>query len=242
MLNGYLTTLPASGGQRQKMDDLYKLYLSTIGIQYLPGYQTEQVPVPPGDEVEQFKILEDLREFIGDCHRCQLGDTRSTLVFGTGNPEADILFVGEAPGRDEDIQGEPFVGKAGQLLTKIIIAMGLARDEVYICNVIKCRPPRNRNPLPVEVTTCKPFLESQIEIISPRVICALGSFAAQTLLETDIRISMLRGHFHDLNGIPLMPTYHPSYLLRNPSRKADVWEDIQKIMKHLGLGMGDSKN
>jgi len=224
------------------MDDLYRLYLKTIGIQYLPGYQSEQVPLPSGDKVEHSKTLEDLREFIGDCHRCQLGDTRTKLVFGTGNPRADIVFVGEAPGRDEDIEGEPFVGKAGQLLTKIFRAMGLAREDVYICNVIKCRPPQNRNPLPVEVTTCKPFLLRQIEIISPVVICALGSFAAQTLLETDIRISMLRGHFHDCYGIPLMPTYHPSFLLRDPNRKADVWEDIQKIMKRLGSGTGDREN
>ncbi len=224
------------------MDDLYRLYLKSIGIQYLPGYQTKQVPVPSVDKAVPSETLEDLREFIGDCHRCQLGDARTTLVFGTGNPEADIVFVGEAPGRDEDIKGEPFVGRAGQLLTKIIVAMGLAREDVYICNVIKCRPPQNRNPLPVEVTTCKPFLLRQIEVISPRVICALGSFAAQTLLETDIRISRLRGHFHDLYGIPLMPTYHPSYLLRNPNRKADVWEDIQKIMKRLGPGTGDSNN
>lgn len=224
------------------MDDLYKLYLKTIGIQYLPGNQSEQVPIPSEDTVEPSQTLEDLRQFIGDCHRCQLGDTRTTLVYGTGSQKADIVFVGEAPGRDEDIQGEPFVGKAGQLLTRIIGAMGLSRQDVYICNVIKCRPPQNRNPLPVEVNTCKPFLIRQIEIISPRIICALGSFAAQALLETDIRISMLRGQFHDFYGIPLMPTYHPSFLLRNPNRKADVWEDIQKIMKHLGLDTGDREN
>jgi DNA polymerase len=156
-------------------------------------------------------------------------------VFGAGDPGARVVFVGEAPGRDEDLQGEPFVGKAGHQLTRIIAAMGLARDKVYICNVLKCRPPGNRDPLPAEIAMCQPFLDRQLEIIRPKVICALGSFAARTLLNSDSGISRLRGRFHDLNGIPVMPTYHPSYLLRNPQAKREVWEDIQKIMELLGL-------
>jgi DNA polymerase len=156
-------------------------------------------------------------------------------VFGAGDPGARVVFVGEAPGRDEDLQGEPFVGKAGHQLTRIIAAMGLARDKVYICNVIKCRPPGNRDPLPEEIAMCQPFLVRQLEIIGPKVICALGSFAARTLLNSDSSISRLRGRFHDFNGIPIMPTYHPSYLLRKPQVKREVWEDIQKIMELLGL-------
>jgi DNA polymerase len=156
-------------------------------------------------------------------------------VFGAGNPEADLVFVGEAPGEEEDLQGKPFVGKAGQLLTKMIQAMGLARDEVYIANIIKCRPPRNRNPMPDEIESCEPFLVAQLNAIRPRTICALGTFAAQTLLRTQEKISRLRGRFHDYHGIPVMPTYHPAYLLRNPEDKRLVWEDMQKIMEHLGL-------
>ena len=168
------------------------------------------------------------------CVRCELHATRNTVVFGTGNDNADLMFVGEAPGADEDQQGEPFVGRAGQLLTKIIEAMGFTRDDVYIANVIKCRPPGNRNPKPIEIETCEPFLLKQVELIQPKVICALGSFAAQALLHTDEKISRLRGHFHDYHGAKLMPTYHPAFLLRNPHSKREVWEDMKKVMAELG--------
>ena len=216
------------------MEYLRKLYLETIGIDYLPG----GVPAsnePTEETAPKFATLQDLRDEMGDCQRCALSEGRSNIVFGVGSPEADLVFVGEAPGRDEDIKGEPFVGKAGQLLTKIIAAMGLTRDDIYICNVIKCRPPDNRNPLPVEIEMCEPFLKEQLDIIKPRAICALGSIASQALLKTEVRISQLRGQFHDYNGVPLMPTYHPSYLLRNPGAKRDVWEDIKAVMDLLDL-------
>jgi DNA polymerase len=188
--------------------------------------------------------LAALRKDIGDCTRCKLHGGRTHLVFGTGDPEAELMFVGEAPGEDEDRLGEPFVGKAGQLLTRIIQAMGLQREKVYIANIIKCRPPRNRNPEPDEIETCSPFLRRQIEIIRPKVICALGNFAAQTLLATGQKISQLRGRFHALpisfsDGAPaetkVMPTFHPAYLLRNPEDKKRVWEDMQLIMRELNL-------
>lgn len=177
--------------------------------------------------------LERLRSEIGDCRRCKLNAHRTHLVFGTGDPEAQLMFVGEAPGRDEDLQGEPFVGKAGQLLTRIIKAMGFDREEVYIANIIKCRPPGNRNPEQDEIKTCQPFLEKQVEIIRPKAICALGTFAAQTLLATTGKISSLRGRFHDYHGISLMPTFHPAYLLRNPDDKRLVWDDMKMIMEKL---------
>jgi uracil-DNA glycosylase family 4 len=180
--------------------------------------------------------LDAVREALGDCRRCPLYRTRHSLVFGEGNPEADLVFVGEAPGADEDAQGRPFVGRAGQLLTKIIVAMGFKREEVYICNILKCRPPGNRNPQPEEIAPCEPFLIRQLEAIRPRVICALGTFAAHTLLKSEAPISVLRGRFHSYQGIPLMPTYHPAYLLRNPGAKKQVWEDVQMIMKTLGDG------
>jgi uracil-DNA glycosylase len=169
------------------------------------------------------------------CHLCPLGKTRHNLVFGDGNHAAQLVFVGEAPGADEDAQGLPFVGRAGQQLTKIIEAMGLSRKDVYICNILKCRPPQNRNPLPEEIAACEPFLNKQLEIMAPKVICALGTFAAQTLLKSEVPITLLRGRFHSYQGIKLMPTYHPAYLLRNPSAKKFVWEDVQIIMKELGL-------
>ena len=179
------------------------------------------------------KDLDAIRAEMGDCRLCSLAGTRKNLVFGEGNPQAKIVFVGEAPGADEDEQGLPFVGRAGQLLTKIIEAMGLSRRDVYICNILKCRPPQNRNPLPEEITACEPFLKQQLKIISPQIICALGTFAAKTLLQTDAPISVLRGRFHHYEGIKLMPTYHPAYLLRNPAAKKTVWEDVQLIMKEL---------
>jgi len=213
---------------------LKKLYLETVGIENLPR-PAAAGPAEPGLTQPGFGTLEELREEIGDCRRCPLSEGRTNLVFGVGDPNADLVFVGEAPGRDEDIKGEPFVGQAGQLLTRIISAMGLSREDVYICNVIKCRPPGNRDPLPPEIEMCEPFLRAQLSIIKPRAICTLGSFASQTLLKSEVRISRLRGQLRDYNGIPLMPTYHPSFLLRNPHAKREVWEDIQKLMELLGL-------
>jgi DNA polymerase len=179
--------------------------------------------------------LEEVRGELGDCQRCSLGSLRKNLVFGVGNPKAALVFVGEAPGADEDSAGEPFVGRAGQLLTKIIEAMGLTRQDVYICNILKCRPPGNRNPEAAEIAACEPFLIKQLQAIGPRAICALGTFAAQALLKKDIPISALRGSFHTYSGIKVMPTYHPAYLLRNPSAKKQVWEDVQLIMDELGI-------
>jgi uracil-DNA glycosylase family 4 len=175
--------------------------------------------------------LTALRAHIGVCTRCKLHTQgRKQVVFGVGNPQADLMFVGEAPGADEDQQGEPFVGRAGQLLTKIIEAIGLTREDVYIANVIKCRPPGNRNPEPDEVATCEPFLAEQIDTIKPKVIVALGTFAAHALLKTDTPISRIRGHVHDYRGgAKLIPTFHPAFLLRSPDRKRDVWEDMKKV-------------
>lgn len=180
------------------------------------------------------ETLEEIRSELGECNRCELGRTRTNLVFGVGDPHARLVFVGEAPGRDEDLQGEPFVGEAGKLLTRIIQAMGFERGDVYICNVLKCRPPGNRDPLPEEVESCGSFMLRQIMAIKPDVVVALGKFAAQTLLQTKEIISRLRGRFHDYHGIPLMPTFHPSALLRDPAKKREVWEDMQQVMKLLG--------
>lgn len=175
------------------------------------------------------KLLEELHQEVLTCHKCPLHKTRTNLVFGVGNSMAGLMFVGEAPGREEDLQGEPFVGRAGQLLTKIIEAIGLKRSDAYIANVLKCRPPDNRNPLPEEIVLCMPYLMKQIEIIQPKVLCALGTFAAQTLLNTKEPVGKLRGTFHDYHGIPAMVTFHPAYLLRNPNEKIKVWEDMKKV-------------
>jgi uracil-DNA glycosylase family 4 len=187
----------------------------------------EVVPVTLVRSADDLKII---RDDIGDCTRCKLhGLGRRQIVFGVGNPKADLMFVGEAPGADEDIQGIPFVGRAGQLLTKIIEAIGMSRDDVYIANVIKCRPPENRNPEPDEVDSCEPFLFRQIDFIQPRVIVALGTFAAKALLKTQDSISRLRGRVYDYRGAKLVPTFHPAFLLRSPDRKRDVWEDMKKV-------------
>ncbi len=167
------------------------------------------------------------------CQKCSLGKMRTNSVFGSGNINAKLMFVGEAPGRDEDMQGMPFVGEAGMLLTKIIEAMGIKREDVYICNILKCRPPQNRNPLPEEISMCIDYLYAQIDMIKPKIICGLGKFASQTLLETEAPISKLRGSWHEYRGIKFMPTYHPAYLLRNPGDKKLVWEDMKKIMNEL---------
>ncbi len=180
--------------------------------------------------------LPALREVLGECDRCKLCDARTNIVFGVGNPDAELMFVGEGPGADEDEQGIPFVGRAGQLLTRIITGgMGLTRDDVYIANVIKCRPPGNRNPEPDEIVACEPFLHRQIAIVRPRVIVTLGKFATQALLRETRPISKLRGNWLDYRGVPVMPTFHPAYLLRNPSDKRIVWADIQLVMNRLGI-------
>ncbi|MBN2331762.1 MAG: uracil-DNA glycosylase [Deltaproteobacteria bacterium] len=184
--------------------------------------------------VDKEALMAHIEKELGDCQRCPLAATRTTIVFGAGSPEASLMFVGEAPGRDEDREGIPFVGRAGQLLTRIIEAINLTRDQVYIANILKCRPPNNRNPENQEILQCYPFLERQIAAIQPRIICALGTFAAQTLLQTSVPIGKLRGHPHQFSDQTLViPTYHPAFLLRNPNKKRDVWEDMQLVMRLL---------
>jgi uracil-DNA glycosylase len=190
-------------------------------------------------EADEPLSLAEIRERIGDCRRCKLCEGRTNIVFGVGDPQARLMFVGEGPGRDEDLRGEPFVGRAGQLLTKIIEAMGLAREQVYIANCVKCRPPDNRLPEPDEVATCQPFLRQQIAAIRPKVIVALGSLAAQTLLGTNRGITALRGRFHDAGAYKVMPTFHPAYLLRNPAAKREVWEDMKLVRDALAASAAE---
>jgi uracil-DNA glycosylase family 4 len=181
------------------------------------------------------EALAAIREDLGDCSRCKLHTQgRTQIVFGVGDPAADLMFVGEAPGADEDLQGVPFVGRAGQLLTKMIEAMGLTRGDVYIANVLKCRPPGNRNPEPDEIASCEPFLFRQLASVQPKVVIALGAFAARTLLKTDEPISRLRGRVFDYRGAKLIPTFHPSFLLRSPGYKREAWEDLKKALSILG--------
>jgi len=179
--------------------------------------------------------LERIREDLGECTRCRLHTTRNHIVYGAGNARAELVFVGEGPGNDEDLQGLPFVGRSGKLLTQMIEAMGLSRDQVYICNVVKCRPPENRKPEEDESATCSPYLYRQLDAIAPKAIVCLGLTAAQSLLKTKEPISRFRGEWFDYRNTKLMATYHPAYLLRNPPAKADVWKDLQKVMAHLGL-------
>jgi uracil-DNA glycosylase len=179
--------------------------------------------------------LELIREHLGECKRCRLHKQRNKIVFGAGNPRAELVFVGEGPGRDEDMQGLPFVGRAGKLLTQMIEAMGLSREDVYICNVVKCRPPENRKPEEDEVATCSPYLFRQLDTIAPKAIVCLGATAAQALLKTQDPISRFRGNWFDYRNTKLMVTYHPAYLLRNPAAKGEVWKDLQKVMALLGL-------
>ncbi len=205
-----------------------------------PKPETFHVPVTAPslfDQVEsrQQETLEQIRQDLGDCHRCRLSAHRHSIVFGVGNPKAELVFVGEGPGAEEDAQGLPFVGRAGQLLTQMIQAMGLKREDVYICNVIKCRPPENRTPKDDEISTCSPFLSRQLDSIRSKVICCLGNVAFQTLLGTTVGISKVRGQFVDFRGSKLIATYHPAYLLRNPNAKGEVWTDLKKIMSYLGL-------
>lgn len=196
--------------------------------------------LPKGSQTTEEKtpeqILDDIRKDLGDCKRCPLSEGRTHIVFGEGNPKSRIMFVGEAPGAVEDKTGKPFVGPAGKLLTDIVEkGMGLKRSDIYIANILKCRPPGNRDPLPTEVTECMGFLKAQILAIRPEIIIALGRIAAQNLLETKTPISRLRGNLKEFMGTKVMPTYHPSYLLQNPSKKRDVWEDIKKVLTYLGL-------
>jgi len=207
----------------------YLEYLKGMGIVSLPS--SEMKPEKPTRS--QVLTLEEVRKELGDCKRCKLHQTRRTIVFGEGNEKATLMFIGEGPGYDEDVQGRPFVGKAGQLLTKIIQSINLQREEVYIANIIKCRPPQNRNPEPDEIQSCNPFLQKQIQVIQPKIICALGAFSAQTLLKTETKITALRGKFYDLEGIKVIPTYHPAFLLRNPDKKREVWEDMKKIAEWI---------
>ena len=191
------------------------------------------------DEVKplttQSDLLDELQQIVTACVKCRLAKSRTQVVYGVGSPNADLMFIGEAPGRDEDIQGKPFVGRAGQLLTDIIKAMKLTRDDVYIANVIKCRPPENRNPEQDELDACRPHIRRQIEIIQPKVIVTLGRFALQSLLEKGYAVSSVRGQWLDYNGIKVMPTYHPAYLLRTPAAKKEVWADMKKVMSALGI-------
>lgn len=208
-------------------------YQQSTGLEEIP--LKKRAPKAKQTSKDNGGELQVLREEIGDCTCCRLNEGRTNLVFGVGNPHADLMFIGEGPGRDEDKQGIPFVGRAGQLLTKIIEAMKLKRDDVYIANIVKCRPPQNRNPSPDEAATCLPYLIEQVNIIRPKVIVCLGSVAVQYLLNTEEKISRLRGNWREWNDIDVMPTYHPAFLLRNPNMKKPVWEDMQKVMQRLAV-------
>jgi uracil-DNA glycosylase family 4 len=202
-----------------------------------PGTPMPDLPKPDRQKAASLPVLslDEVRTGMGECTLCKLHKGRHTIVFGVGNPDARLMFVGEAPGEDEDLKGEPFVGKAGQLLTKMIEAMGLRREDVYICNTVKCRPPNNRNPEPDELAACEPFLKAQLAAVKPEVIVTLGKFAAQALLRDQTPITRLRGQWREYEGVPVMPTFHPAYLLRSPQEKAKVWEDLQRVMGKLGL-------
>jgi len=241
-----------AGGEAIAAVQSYIHYLQRLGVTELPvtlasPVRTEaaapparvSAPTLPAQgaalDAEPAVRLAQLAVAVHDCHKCGLHRGRTQVVFGTGDPAAALVFIGEAPGHDEDVQGEPFVGAAGQLLNRIIAAIGLRREQVYMLNVIKCRPPQNRNPQPDEIASCWPILQEQLACLRPRIICALGTFAAQTLLQTEERISRLRGRFHRLGDIQVMPTYHPAFLLRNAQYKRAVWEDMQLVQRALGL-------
>ncbi|MFN8178536.1 MAG: uracil-DNA glycosylase [bacterium] len=189
------------------------------------------VAAPWRGDPSRCNSLGELHDAYAECQRCGLGKTRTKFVFGVGNPHAKVVFVGEAPGRDEDLQGEPFVGAAGQLLNKILAAIDFKREDIYIANILKCRPPGNRNPEPIEIASCEPILRRQIEVIQPLILCTLGSFAAKTMLGATEGISRLRGRVHEYRGIPLIPTFHPAALLRNPAWKQPTWEDVQLLRR-----------
>jgi DNA polymerase len=207
----------------------YFKFLPSLGIREI--YLSSQAKEIFEKMRSKKELLEEIRQKLGECKRCKLYQTRHHIVFGEGNPEAKLVLVGEAPGREEDLQGRPFVGAAGQLLTKMLKAIALSREEVYICNVVKCRPPGNRNPQPDEIEACLPFLLDQLKVINPKVICTLGTISTHALLNTNIAVSKLRGQIHEWHGIKLIPTFHPAYLLRNPAQKRLVWEDLQLIRK-----------
>ncbi len=230
----------------------FRTHLQHLEAKGSLGVRAGRSPRPPRPPVETAEIdahsdladaseepvtnrlsLAAVRAELGDCQRCKLAPLRTNLVFGVGRQDADLMFVGEAPGADEDRLGEPFVGRAGELLTKMILAMGFRREDVMIANILKCRPPGNRNPEPDEIEQCEPFLRAQIDAIRPRVLVALGKFAAQCLLRSDAPISALRGRWHEYQGVRLMPTFHPAYLLRDPRQKKVVWDDLQMVMKEL---------
>ena len=212
----------------------YLEYMKGLGIEELPVSEgPKKVPHTPSVLPRANFTLEEVRKELGDCRRCKLHRTRRNLVFGEGDEKAKLMFIGEGPGYDEDVQGRPFVGRAGQLLTRIIQSIKLQREEVYITNVIKCRPPQNRNPDADEIRSCEPFLFRQIRVIRPRVICALGTFAAQTLLKSTGKITALRGKSYEVEGIRIVPTYHPAFLLRNPDKKKEAWEDMKRVLDLL---------
>ncbi|MCK4536125.1 MAG: uracil-DNA glycosylase [Desulfuromonadales bacterium] len=231
-----IEVVEALGSVRSQLEYLRDLGEETLprpaSIKDLPVCSPGQDPVSAAGHC-RLETLEEIRAELGDCCRCGLGNSRNQLVFGAGNPVARLVLVGEAPGREEDRRGEPFVGEAGQLLDRILLAMGLSRSDVYICNLLKCRPPDNRDPLPEEIEACESFLIRQLAAIGPQVIIAMGRFAAQNLLRSKLPIGRLRGNWHSYQGIPLMPTFHPAYLLRNPSGKRDVWEDMKQVIQRL---------
>jgi DNA polymerase len=218
---------------RQALREIVSDVRAYLEAQQELGLEYADVKWPGAPPPARQLSLAEVREELGECTRCKLHRHRTRIVFGVGDPKARLVFVGEAPGADEDAQGEPFVGRAGQLLTKIIQAMGMQREDVYICNIIKCRPPNNRTPETEEILACQPFLVKQLQAIRPKFICALGGPAAQTLLQTKEPISRLRGKFYDFHGIPLLPTFHPAFLLRNPYEKKTVWEDMKLLLREM---------
>lgn len=226
-------------GQQEELYQISEMLIDNLnrlkesGLSYIPTHKIEN---KIDNDVVDGLFLDQIKAELTDCQRCNLCHGRQNIVFGTGNPKASLVFVGEAPGRDEDRLGEPFVGKAGQLLTKMIDAMGLKREDVYICNVVKCRPPENRDPALEEIEACAPFLKRQLLAIKPRVIVGLGRHACQTLLKSSDPMSKIRGVWHHYDGIRLMPTFHPAYLLRNPPAKKEVWEDLKQVMAVLAEG------
>ncbi len=229
--------MPKWDDEVHKLSNMIRVHLETFresGMSYIPKNFDENT-ITNNFEPESVAQLEQLRKSLVDCKKCKLCEHRTNVVFGVGDPHAKLVFVGEGPGADEDEQGEPFVGRAGQLLNKMIIAMGLKREQCYICNVVKCRPPQNRDPEPDEIAACEPFLQEQLSLIKPRIIVGLGRHACQTLLKSQIQMSKLRGNWHSYEGIDFMPTFHPAYLLRNPPAKKFVWEDLQAVMKRLLL-------
>ena len=245
-----LTSLPEMTQEMPLPKPVRKPELPKAVLVSAPVAKISPLPLPMAAGPSLFESIDKIsgdtllkvREDLGECTRCKLHSTRHKIVFGDGNPKAELVFVGEGPGADEDAQGLPFVGRAGKLLTQMIEAMGLQRKDVYICNVVKCRPPENRQPEEDEVSTCSPFLLRQIDTIAPKVIVCLGAVAAKTLLQTNRGISQFRGEWLEFRGRKLLATYHPAYLLRNPPAKSEVWKDLQKVMAVLGLEVKKGKS